>query len=372
MKKIAIVSSLPAWEASVPYAKPEHVGHYTVWISTVCKALENQHEYEIHWLILDKTVKKERTIETRGQVFHILPKARLTVGLYTAYAYDTYIILKTLHRIKPDLVHTWGTENSYSFACSHYKGNKLLSIQGLLKAYSERARIVRFERQQALYEIYTIKKYKHITTESPWATDRVREIAPSAVPYHLEYAVESEFFSTQHVLDDTPVCLYGGTNTPVKNVATLIKAFSCPELSHIKLALAGVSSAAYPNATSNILFMGRINRQEMIKQMSRAWCLVHPSLADTGPTIAKEARVMGLPVMMTTECGSVQHIEEGKSGFIVKPYDVEAMRDSILKMTESKEKAIAMGAHGQSDCRKKLSEATMIHRLLEIYANIIS
>ncbi len=372
MKKIAIVSSLPIWEASIPYARPSDAGHYAVWLSSVCKALENQKNYEIHWLILDKSVKNEKTIETRGQFFHLLPKARLTIGLCTGYIYDTNVILRTLRKISPDLVHTWGTENSYSIATSHYKGNKLLSIQGLLKAYSERARIARFERLQALYEPYTIRSYKHITTESPWATERVKEISPTASPYHLEYAVEENFFSSTRVISDTPVCLYGGSNTPVKNISTLIEAFACPELAHIKLILAGVRADAYPYAPENVKFLGHVNRQEMIHQMSQAWCLVHPSLADTGPTIAKEARVMGLPVMMTTECGSVQHIEEGKSGFIVAPYDIDAMRHSILKMTESKETAIAMGKHGQAECRQKLGESTMIQRLLEIYASIIS
>ena len=371
MKRIAIVSNLPMWEASVPYKKPTEVGYYAVWLSAVCKALEYQEEYDIHWLILNKNVKKKSIVESRGQVFHLLPKSRMTIGLVTGYLYDTCVILDTLNRIKPDLVHTWGTENSYSIATSHFRGTKLLSIQGLLKVCAERTRIAWFERLQALYEPHTIKKFKHITTESPWAAERIKEIYPALEPMHLEYAVEDNFFSTQRILSEAPTCLYGGNNTPVKNVATLINVFSRPELSHIQLLLAGVNASAYPKATGNISFLGRVNRQEMVKQMSSAWCLLHPSLADTGPTIAKEARVMGLPVMLTTQCGSKQYIEAGKSGFIVNPYDADAMCESILKMTASREISEQMGKHGQEETRQKLSSETMTKELLRIYASII-
>ena len=371
MKKIAVVSNLPSWEASVPYCRPASAGHYCVWLSEVCKALEKQKVYEIHWLILDKDVKEKKIIETRGQYFHILPKARLTIGLCTGYIYDTWVILQTLKKIEPDLVHSWGTENSYSFAVSHTKYTKLLSVQGLLKACSERARIAVFERMHALYEPYTIQKFQHITTESPWASDRVREMASSANPFFLEYAVEEEFFSQKRRLAETPTCLYGGTNTPVKNIASLIKVFSSPELANIKLIMAGVKADSFPSAPDNIRFLGRINRQRMINEMSQAWCLIHPSLADTGPTIVKEARVMGLPVLLTTECGSKQHIVHGKSGYIVEPRNINAMRDCVLRLTENRETAESMGRYGQEECRQKLSNDTMIRNLLRIYGEII-
>lgn len=372
MKKIAIVSNLPIWEASIPYVRPESAGHYSVWLSAVCNALERQKDYEVHWLILDKKIKTEKVVETRGQIFHILPKARLMIGLCTGYAYDSWTILRTLKKIQPDLVHSWGTENSYSIATSHYPGNKLLSIQGILKACAERANVAKFERLQALYESYTIRKYKHITTESPWAAMRVREINSSVCPVLMEYAVEDAFFHVQRVLSDTPTCLYGGNNTPVKNVATLIDVFSSPQLSHIKLVLAGIAPDSYPNLPDNICCLGHINRQQMVQQMTQAWCLVHPSLADTGPTIAKEARVMGLPVMLTTECGSKQHIVPGKSGFIVDPKDTRAMQDCILQMTASSEIAESMGKYGQEECRRKLSGNTMIQTLFRIYSEVIS
>ena len=372
MKSIAIVGDLPLWDAQAAPLCPPDAWHYCVWLSSLRKLLDNQNEYHIHWVIPHKKTPKRRVIETDIQTFHLLPKARLTVGLYTGYAYDTYSILSEIRRISPDLVHSWGTENSHSLAVSHYKGKKLLSIQGLLTAYAERARLARFERHQAFYEPYTIRRFNHITTESPWAENRVREISVMPAFHHLEYAVEDSFFHHERVLSDTPTCLYAGTNAPVKNIRTLIKVFSSPRLSHVRLLLAGIRPEELPHCPVNVRPLGPVNRESMVQLMAKAWCLVHPSLADTGPTIAKEARVMGLPVMLTNACGSMQHIEHGKSGFIVDPYDIATMQESILQMTADAQTALRMGAYGQQECRTKLSSDTMMSSLMEIYGNILN
>lgn len=372
MKKIAIVGDLPIWEAQSEPRQPSDAWHYCVWLSALRKLLDYQNQYHIHWIIPHKGEIRKRVIETEKQIFHILPKSRLTVGLYSGYIFDTFQIVNALKSISPDLVHSWGTENSHSIAVSRYQGKKLLSIQGLLTAYAERARLARFERHQAFYEPYTIRRFNHITTESPWAENRVREISVMPAFHHLEYAVEDSFFHHERVLSDTPTCLYAGTNAPVKNIRTLIKVFSSPRLSHVRLLLAGIRPEELPHCPVNVRPLGPVNRENMVQLMAKAWCLVHPSLADTGPTIAKEARVMGLPVMLTNACGSMQHIEHGKSGFIVDPYDIATMQESILQMTADAQTALRMGAYGQQECRTKLSSDTMMSSLMEIYGNILN
>lgn len=371
MKKIAIIGDLPLWEVAENPVPDANAWHYCVWLSALAAALSIQTAFEIHWIIPSKETCERRIIETRNQIFHLIPKARLTLGLYTGYMYDTFVIQRELSLIRPELVHSWGTENSYSLAASYSQCRKLISIQGLLTAIAKRSRLSKFERIQALYEPFTIRRFHHITTESLWASDRVKEIIPSASPYHLEYAVEERFYNISRQLSTKPTCLYAGTNVPGKNVCTLIKAFSDPALAHVQLLLAGVMPDEIPHLPANVHSLGRLSREAMAQQLSQAWALVHPSLADTGPTIAKEARVMGLPVMLTTACGSQQHVEEGKSGFIVEPNDISAMKESVLRMTESADISLAMGLHGQEECRQKLSAATMIETLLGIYQEIL-
>lgn len=109
----------------------------------------------------------------------------------------------------------------------------------------------------------------------------------------------------------------------------------------------------------------------MAKLLSEAWCLVHMSLADTGPTIVKEARVAGLPVIVSNECGSCQHVVDGKSGFILHPHDVDGLVRAVLAVTKDAQTAQAMGEFGCAECRQALSGETMVGKLLAIYREIL-
>lgn len=329
-------------------------------------------EYEVHWVIANKHVKEEKDYEIQGQYFHLIPKARLTIGLYSAYVYDRYQIGKCLKKIQPDLVHAWGTEDCYGLCAKDFKGKKILSIQGMLNAYCQRSKMSRFARVQRFYEPSTCKAIPCITAESQWSADRVNELAPDVNVTLLEYAAEPRFFQIKRKPTDEPTCLMAGTNSHVKNVQLAIKAFSRPELRHVKLYLAGVRPGTYDNLPDNIIPLGFVGRDEVANLLSTTWCLVHPSLADTGPTIVKEARVVGLPVVLTTECGSKQYIVEGKSGFVIKPNNLEELISVVLHITSSREKSIEMGSHQHELCRQLLSEQTMIDGIKRIYSQVLS
>ncbi|MCC8021352.1 MAG: glycosyltransferase family 4 protein [Akkermansia sp.] len=367
--RIAIIGSYPIWDLITSL----NVGHQrgAVWLVTLSELFQKSEEFELHWICLNRHAARHQCIQHGNQFFHVVPGARKLIGLYTGYIHDRWLVSRVLREIKPDLVHSWGTENCYAICGKSFPGKKILSIQGLLRACIARAPMSAYERRHSLYEKGTIEAFKWITTESPMAAGWVRELVPAASPMHLEYAVAKEFQNIPRVLSSRPTCLFGGTDTPVKNINTLIKAFSQPELSHIHLKMAGPSPSIRTALPRNITALGFVSREEMAKLLSEAWCLVHPSLADTGPTIVKEARVMGLPVVLSDQCGSQQHVIEGKSGFIHSPFDTEKLIRSILTVTQSAETSLQMGNYGLEECRRALSKETMYERLSTIYRAVL-
>lgn len=369
MKKIAVLSNFPVWLLTDEI--PAFNGHYAVWLKALYDSYPEEGPYELHWLSLNKSITEAIRFSSRNQYFHVLPTGKKTIGLYTAYMADRFRIGEAIKGISPDLLHTWGTEDCFGLCGKDFKGKWLHSVQGLLKAYIERGSMPHFFRYHSVYEPGVLRACKHITTESPWAADRVRDLAPNTHPISFEYAVEDRFFREKRLLADSPTCLYCGTNTPIKNLECAIAAFSRPELAHVKLELAGVEPGSIPDLPDNIVPLGRISRDEVVQKLSQTWCLVHPSKADTGPTAAKEARVMGVPVIISDQCGSQQYIEQGKSGYIIAPTDVDSLVQGVLEITSSKERSVSMGQYGQSKCRESLSAATMINRLLEIYGNLL-
>lgn len=362
---IAILADFPYWVINPAISRPP--GHYAVWLVALYEALKTVSDYEIHWICFSKGLKRYQETLHDNQVFHILPAGSLELASRVGYWWDKVRVKRLLRRLKPDLVHAWGTENRYAACGACFSGLKILSVQGVMTVCCRRSKMNSFAKRQAALEAALMPRYDLVTVESGWCKDRCREISPASHVVEMEYAVEERFFETERSLADSPTCLLVCSDTPLKNVATAIKGFSSPRLSAITLLMAGIPAEKYPDLPPNIQALGRVSREKVAQLLSSSWALVHPSLADTGPTVVKEARVSGVAVVATTECGSAQYVEQGKSGFVIAPCDVEALQNAVLTIAQSAEQAQRMGTYGQTECRRALSRETMVNRLREIY-----
>ncbi len=368
--RIAILGDFPIGNVSDAYKSRN--SFYPSWLYMLHKSFIQNDDFELHWIVVDKAIKKENQFTIENQIFHVLPGSSLTIGLYSAYIYNRWQVARCVKKIKPDLFHGWGTERFYGLCAKDFKGKSLLSVQGLLKAYMQRGKVSSFERKHSVYEKGVLKNVDYITTESLWAQDRVLEMVPDAKVSLCEYAVEPIFFSIERDLAEEPSCLISCSNAIIKNISLAISAFSSPELSHIKLYMAGASPEKYHNLPPNIIPLGRLNREELAEQLSKTWCLVHPSLADTGPTSVKEARVAAVPVILTSDCGAKQYIDHGHSGYIVSPNNKKELIEAVLSVTRSKITAEQMGAYNVEKCRKSLATNTMHEAFANLYKTILS
>lgn len=369
LPRIAILGDFPIGNICETYKSRD--SFYPSWLYMLHLAFTKSNDFDVHWLIVDKKVKRNESIVIKNQTFHLITGTSLTVGLYTAYLYNRWLVSRKLKQIKPDLFHAWGTERFYGLAAKDFKGQSLLSVQGLLKACMQRGPMSAFECKHSKYEPTVLNNVDYITVESPWAKERVLEIAPKAKITICDYAVEPIFYNIERRISDEPTCLISCSNAPIKNIQLAISAFSTPELRHIKLYMAGATSDRYHNLTPNIIALGALNRAELAKYLSQTWCLIHPSLADTGPTSVKEARVAGVPVVLTTECGAKQYVNHGKSGYIIPPHNKQALIDAVLSVTASQPTSLDMGAFDVERCRKALSCDSMYTAFAMLYHRVL-
>lgn len=367
---IAILGDIPVW--LIKKNLPQPAGHYAVWLIALAEALsEASSRFDLHWISFCKGIAVGREFEYAGQHFHVLPGGSLTLAQKTHYMWDRWRVRRILRRLRPDIVHAWGTESRYAVCGAEAACKKLLSMQGILTAYHERSPLGAHLSRQARTEKALLPRFELVTSESLWGCEMCRQIAPSARIVRWEYAAEERFFEKERFPQETPMCLMAGTDTPIKNVETAIRAFSLPELAHVELFLAGVSREKHPDLPPNIHALGRVSRERMVELLQASWALVHPSLADTSPNIVKEARVMGVPVVTSRDCGGAQYVEEGKSGYVIPAKDAEALTRAVLAMTQDRNTSLGMGEWGRAECRRLLSRETMVKRLLEIYAALL-
>lgn len=371
MKKkhvFAILADFPAVWIDPSFAN-QGWHHAPAWLANIRDFFAANEEFEVHWIIFSPFVRLSgyQKYQRWGQTFHVLPRYSLKWDQRFRYRYARWAAGRILKKIKPDIVHSWGTEAEYAAAALGQKCVKILSMQGIIFAYLQRSQMGEHFHKQEKYEIEALKFFDIITSESVWGCDRVREIVPEKPIMRWEYAPEGSCFEQKWTPAETPCCVLAGTDTPTKNIAAAIQAFSSPELSHVTLYMAGAEPEKHPNLPPNIIALGGIPRTELFKYLCKAWCFVHPSLADTSPNVVKEARVIGLPVVVSEETGGTQYVVHGESGFIFNPHDVEALKQGVCAVLKDRDNAMRMGHYQHEECRRALSAETMRTRMMEIY-----
>lgn len=366
---VAILADYPVWRINSGIS---HKGwHYAVWLESVHENFPQMESFEIHWITSSRDVPKRCDFQCNAQFFHVFPAFSLTLSGMTHFIWDRIRIGLFLKKLKPDIVHAWGTEHRYALCAAGSSAKKILSMQGILTAYHRRCPMGAYFRRQVRLEVPTMRKFDIITSESIWGCERCRELVPDADIRQWEYAANPYFNRIKRHITDKPQFLMAGTADSRKNTFAVIEAFRRPELSHIKLLIAGLKQDYQPQLPPNVLALGGVSHEKIGDLLAGSWGLIHPSLADTSPNIVKEARVVGIPVIVSTECGGTQYVVNGKSGYIIEPHDMDAMVRGVLDIASSAERSLKMGAYGHEDCLRLLSVSTMLDGLQRLYNSLL-
>jgi glycosyltransferase involved in cell wall biosynthesis len=73
------------------------------------------------------------------------------------------------------------------------------------------------------------------------------------------------------------------------------------------------------------------------------------SLWEGLPVVFQEAMSAGKPIVANNVDGASDIIVEGKTGFLVKPQNVQEMADRILNLLQNEDLCIEIGVNAQSD-----------------------
>ncbi len=344
-------------------------GHHATWLTPLAQQLSVVPGFDLHWITCTKLVSEYREIRHLNQTFHLLPRGKLSIEILTRFRRERRLIAGLAGKLQPALFHGWGTEQGYALTANDFRGSSLISLQGILTAYCAASPMPLLTRIQAATEKAVLSRVKQLTVESPWGADHLRKLAPTASIDHLEYGADPACFRIERQPTENPTAVFLGSLTLLKGVDTLLAAFSDSRLSGVDLHIYGAGEKRFTQGTHppNIHFHGHRPRTEVLQALSQAWCLVHPTRADTSPNAVKEARVMGLPVVTTPEGGQTQYVTHKESGFIHPAGDPEGIIQGILTVTGTRETNLRMGAAGHESCRQLLHPSHTAERLIQIY-----
>ncbi|HWQ88827.1 MAG TPA: glycosyltransferase family 4 protein [Desulfitobacteriaceae bacterium] len=178
---------------------------------------------------------------------------------------------------------------------------------------------------------------------------------------------------------DLKILFVGGMEeTQVKGLNYLLPAFAqvvskIPQKVELQLIGDGPWRQHYQNMAEKLgispycTFYGQIEHQAMPAYYSQSDFLVLSSLKETFGCVLVEAMASGKPVLATA-CGGPEDIVTGEVGLLVKPGDVEALTQGILRMIASLPGYRAEEIREYA--RKKYSRAVIAQTMREIYQGL--
>jgi glycosyltransferase involved in cell wall biosynthesis len=371
MKRLCILADYPAWFLPGMEHLPSRVGHAT-WLHMLRPHFSMlADEFEIHWIVMTKGIREPIELEVDQQIFHLLPRKRKITAMFTAYWFESRAMLRLIRRIRPSLVHAWGTEDAYAMTAARIQDIPVLfSLQGCLTECLKTTPSGFLMDLLARYERHALAHMRLATGESARACGNMRSINPSLQTSIIDYGVGDAFHQISRTPNIDPSIAFVGGLFAAKGIHELVDVMKRPRLAGIRLDVWGIGpemETLKSAASANVTFHGHASRQQVMEALAHTWALIAPTHCDTGPTVVKEARAAGVPVITTTAAGASTHVEEGLSGHVIAPGDKDSLERAILSVCSSREKSLAMGYHKLPETRIKLNGITTVETFAEIY-----
>lgn len=176
--------------------------------------------------------------------------------------------------------------------------------------------------------------------------------------------------------DDEIRLLFVGRLAPVKGLRVLLKALAAlrVDLPQVHLVLVGDGpdrtnlEAAAADLGDAVSFTGYLSQDQVAQAMQAADIFVLPSFAEGVPVVLMEAFASGTPVIATQVAGVGELVEDGVSGFLVPPGDMDTLADRIRTLAADPDLRTRMGQHGAQVVKRDFDITQEAARLATLFA----
>lgn len=353
--------------------------HPASWQRVLLEALERLHpELRIHVVVLRKQFARDSSFTRRNVTFHLVR----TPGGFRApslFWLDTFLIRRVLQRIKPDVVHAWGTEQGAALVARRLGYPAVVTVQGLYTWCAELGPLNIYERLSAWVERTCLPRVPLVTTESTFSADYIqRKFAPRRL-VQIEHAPAPVF----HTVVRCPLLqprrfLFIGRVETRKGADLLLR--SLDQLRgewDFELVVVGRSGGPLqeqlqreisPELWRRISFKHNLTADEVARELAQATMLIYPTLVDVSPNTVKEAVVAGVPVVASHVGGIPDYVVPGANGILFPPGN---LTDCVRAIREANQHPLFGNGLVEATTLKKmrhyLSPETMAHRFWDAY-----
>lgn len=357
--------------------------HPATWQRVLLDEVKHMPGLKLEVIAVRKQFPRDFTFEWEGVTFHCLkvPAGMRTLSLFW---WETLLIRRCLQRLKPDLVHAWGTERGAALVASRCPYPYLVTMQGLLQWYLQQVDLGWLFRLEARLERVSLRRASVVTVESNFGVNWLRQHYPALQVHQAEHAPSWLFHRLQRCPQTQPLrFLFVGVMSLIKGTDLLLLALERlrSELD-FQLTIIGsvtpeflqrmqaVTSAALWERVS---LRHNLTQAEVAAELQRTTLVLFPTRADNSPNSVKEAVVAGVPVVASAIGGIVDYVLPGRNGLTFPAGDLEGFVAAIRQ-------AVAHPLFGRGgvepaaleQMRAYLSPKLMAERFVAAYQRVLT
>lgn len=272
---------------------------------------------------------------------------------------------------------------------SHYLPNSLLGYEIKLKYNIPLIVIEHWSKLNTDILPYYIRKMGEKVYKNADAVLAVSNSLLERIKQHFAidgYVVNNllgQEFLTPHIKPisktDSKICFLAiGSLIAIKGFDLLVEAFYKAKLPKESWRLTIIGSGVQQEnlerqiqvrgLTSNVILVGQKNKLEIVEYLQNTDVFILSSLKETFSVVCIEAMSQGVPVIATL-CGGPDEFVEEKDGLLVKPNDVEALKDAIVRMSLTY--SLYDRQMISDDCLRRFSPNSIATKLTNVFSKVI-
>lgn len=193
-------------------------------------------------------------------------------------------------------------------------------------------------------------------------------------PLREKESIRTEIRRKYNIPESNYVFGFVGRISIAKGNNELLQAFKkiSAKYSNISLLLVGEDEGSIDRdlmdwaiENEKVVVTGRVLHSEIPQCMAAMDCLVHPTYREGFGMVLQEAMAMAVSIITTDIPGPSEVIEEGKSGILVKPHNVESLYDAMESAVVNPERFAEYGKNGRKRAEECFARTVMLERIYQ-------
>ncbi len=386
---------------------------------------------------LERHISKVKEIEL-GVAFHynIEEKKSFTIGLTNYFALPDakekgklknlykrwmheiepeYFInwyLEIIEDFKPDIIHIFGTEQSFGLISSRVSIPVIIQIQGNLTVISKKwfsglsyidiLKYSDFGLQMRAYSLWHdyfafSKKAKReqqifgsgkiFIGRTDWDRRITQALSYNRLYFHCDELLREVFYQFRWEMPANQKIILYSTLSPsiYKGMETILETATILKKNtkiNFEWQVAGINGneeviriieKKYKSKFSdqNICFKGSLNPEDLIKGLLLSNFFIHTSHIENSPNSVCESMLLGMPIIATSTGGTPSILKDKKEGLLVQDGDPFALAGAIIELIDDKETANTLGENARDSALIRHNPERVVAALTNIYKTLL-